>query len=62
MQADKEISDQEDDSESSTSVIEGEDYYLEGGLMVFTERFLMRRGFCCESGCRHCPYAFKKET
>lgn len=62
MQADEEISDQEDDSESSTSVIEGEDYYLEGGLMVFTERFLMRRGFCCESGCRHCPYAFKKET
>jgi hypothetical protein len=24
--------------------------------MVFTARFLLRRGFCCESGCRHCPY------
>jgi hypothetical protein len=35
---------------------EGEDYYLEDGNMVFTEKFLLRRGHCCESGCRHCPY------
>jgi hypothetical protein len=36
----------------------GEDFYLENGRMVFTEAFLRRRGICCESGCRHCPYGF----
>ena len=39
-----------------SSLVEGEDYYLEGAAMVFTERFLRRRGYCCESGCRHCPF------
>jgi hypothetical protein len=32
---------------------EGRDYYLENGLLVFTASFLLRRGYCCESGCRH---------
>ncbi len=35
---------------------EGLDYYLENGLFVFTAAFLRKRGYCCESGCRHCPY------
>jgi hypothetical protein len=35
---------------------EGKDYYVEDGNMVFTEKFLLKRGHCCESGCRHCPY------
>jgi uncharacterized protein DUF5522 len=35
---------------------EGLDYYLESGLLVFTAAFLRKRGYCCESGCRHCPY------
>ncbi|MCB0984749.1 MAG: hypothetical protein KDB06_08865 [Ilumatobacter sp.] len=26
------------------------------GLVVFTARFLAERGYCCSSGCRHCPY------
>lgn len=30
--------------------------------MVFTARFLARRGYCCGNGCRHCPYEFKKEA
>jgi hypothetical protein len=25
-------------------------------LLVFTAAFLLKRGYCCESGCRHCPY------
>ena len=25
-------------------------------LSVFTAEFLAQRGWCCESGCRHCPY------
>lgn len=36
---------------------EGEDFYLnKEGLMVFTERYHLKRGHCCKSGCRHCPY------
>jgi iron complex transport system substrate-binding protein len=38
------------------SLIEGRDYYLEGSAMVFTAEFLARRGYCCDSGCRNCPY------
>lgn len=37
-------------------IVEGEDYYLENGLYVFTASFLRRRGYCCNSDCRHCPY------
>jgi hypothetical protein len=37
------------------------DYYWENGLMVFTEAYHLKRGHCCKSGCRHCPYGFKKE-
>ncbi len=29
--------------------------------MVFTEAFHLKRGYCCKSGCRHCPYGFKKK-
>jgi hypothetical protein len=38
------------------NLIAGEDYYLEGERMVFTSSYHLRRGHCCESGCRHCPY------
>jgi iron complex transport system substrate-binding protein len=36
--------------------VDGRDYYLESGRMVFTASYLQRRGYCCGSGCRHCPY------
>ncbi len=26
------------------------------GFRVFTAGFLARRGYCCNSGCRHCPF------
>jgi hypothetical protein len=32
------------------------DYYLEGDKLVFTRQYHLRRGSCCGSGCRHCPY------
>ena len=35
---------------------EGRDYYTDDGRMVFTSSYLERRGYCCGSGCRHCPY------
>ncbi len=37
-------------------LIAGEDFYMEGAAVVFTARFHLRRGYCCENGCRHCPY------
>jgi hypothetical protein len=39
---------------------EGEDYYYDGPYMVFTERYHLKRGTCCGSGCRHCPYKGKR--
>ncbi|NOT59334.1 MAG: hypothetical protein HOP19_03815 [Acidobacteria bacterium] len=35
---------------------EGRDFYWEGAAIVFTSEFHRRRGYCCGSGCRHCPY------
>jgi len=26
------------------------------GYTVLTSAFLLERGTCCDSGCRHCPY------
>ena len=31
-------------------------YYLENGKVVFTPKYHIDRGYCCGSGCRHCPY------
>jgi hypothetical protein len=33
-----------------------EDFYFEGEYMVFTAAYHLKRGTCCGSGCRHCPY------
>lgn len=37
--------------------LSSEDYYLtESGLLVFTEEYHKKRGYCCGSKCRHCPF------
>jgi len=42
---------------------EGEDYYIdEQGLVVFTEAYHLKRGKCCESDCRHCPFGYKEKN
>ena len=51
-----EVSRQQWKPKSSTELVEGEDYYREGPAIVFTARYHLRRGTCCGSGCRHCPY------
>jgi predicted GNAT family N-acyltransferase len=38
-----------------------QDFYIENGYVVFTESYHLKRGSCCKSGCRHCPYGFKKK-
>lgn len=36
----------------------GQDGYIDPatGLFVMTQGYLERRGTCCSSRCRHCPY------
>lgn len=34
-------------------------YYADHGRMVFTMTYLLRRGYCCGGGCRHCPYNYE---
>ena len=41
---------------------DGDFYYTPEGYRCFTEQYLLKRGYCCESGCRHCPYGFDKSA
>jgi hypothetical protein len=36
--------------------LEAEDFYYEGPYLVFTAAYHLKRGYCCNSNCRHCPY------
>ena len=46
-----------------TKKLDPEDFYTtEEGFIVFTEHHHLKRGHCCESGCKHCPYGFDKAT
>ena len=43
--------------------LEADDFYLsKEGYKVFTEKYHLKRGYCCKSGCRHCPYGYNKRT
>ena len=43
-------------------LIEGIDYIIEDDKMVFTREFLLKRGYCCNSRCRNCPYKVKNNS
>lgn len=43
-------------------LIEGDTYKTEEGYIVFTEQYLLRRGYCCKNNCRHCPYGYDPKT
>ena len=36
-----------------------QDFYYEGPYIVFTKAYHLKRGYCCSSQCRHCPYKEK---
>lgn len=44
----------------SNNFLPGDYYISDEGFYVFTKQYLLRRGYCCKNGCRHCPYGFKK--
>jgi hypothetical protein len=37
-------------------LIEGIDFVYMDGKCVWTEKFLLERGFCCNGKCLNCPY------
>lgn len=43
-------------SKCERPLVENEDYYREDATIVFTALYHLRRGYCCDSDCRHCPY------
>lgn len=43
-------------------LVEGIDYYIENDFWVFMAHYHRKRGYCCQSACRHCPYGFKKKN
>ncbi|MGB3078433.1 MAG: helical backbone metal receptor, partial [Saprospiraceae bacterium] len=45
----------------SPELVEGTDYYInDQGLWVFTAEYHLARGYCCGSGCLHCPYTSER--
>ncbi len=43
--------------------LDPEDFYkTEQGYIVFTEKYHIKRGYCCQNGCKHCPYGYDKRT
>jgi hypothetical protein len=45
---------------SKRKQLDPDDYYLsEEGYIVFKASYHLKRGYCCQSGCKHCPYGFK---
>lgn len=48
---------------SRRSKLEPDEYYFNPeGYIVFTEKYLLKRGYCCQNGCKHCPYGFDPKT
>ncbi len=46
------------ETDLNSEVLKKEDYYIENGLYIFTEKYHLKRGHCCENSCRHCPYGY----
>ncbi len=38
------------------------DYYTnEDGNIVFTREYHLKRGYCCQNKCMHCPWNYGKD-
>lgn len=48
---------------SKRTKLDKEDFYTSPeGFIIFTEKYHLKRGYCCKSGCKHCPYDFNQKT
>jgi hypothetical protein len=48
---------------SNQGKLSEEDFYKSSeGYIIFTEKYHLKRGYCCKSGCKHCPYGYDKKT
>ncbi|MDC1402893.1 DUF5522 domain-containing protein [Crocinitomicaceae bacterium] len=48
---------------SKRGKLDPEDYYTSPeGYIVFTEKYHIKRGYCCKSSCKHCPYGYNRST
>lgn len=48
---------------SFTDKFDPEDYYLSPeGYIIFTEAYHLKRGYCCNSNCKHCPWKDSKKS
>ena len=42
---------------SNLKNLEPDDYYYSAeGYIVFTGKYLLKRGYCCQNACKNCPY------
>ena len=55
-QADQNPNPPEESADPSPRELRPEDFYYEGAYLVFTAAYHLKRGYCCNSNCRHCPY------
>lgn len=47
----------------AAKLIEGKDFYFnDEGLMVLMEEYHLKRGYCCKSACKHCPYGYRRSS
>ena len=31
-------------------------YFSKEGYIIFTEKYHLKRGYCCKNECKHCPF------
>jgi len=43
--------------------MDNEDFYItDEGYKCFTEKYHLKRGYCCKSNCKHCPYGYNPNS
>ncbi len=43
--------------------LEPDEFYLSAeGYIIYTEKYHLKRGYCCKNGCKHCPFGYNKKT
>lgn len=48
---------------SKKNKLQEDEFYLSPeGYIVFTEKYHLKRGHCCKSACKHCPYGYNSKT